>query len=133
MERNYEVVKSKELSTRYDERYIVISRDTRETLDDAQGYGYKSVRKAYAAYAYKTRTPEQKAAKEKKDAVLKKWCKENKSFIRDLDQFAFEIAKGSWGPEDKVDTAFIKKMLKDYGYEDLPFTAKELLIFWQKR
>lgn len=133
MERNYEVVKSEELSTRYDERYIVISRDTRETLDDAQGYGYKSVRKAYAAYAYKTRTPEQKAAKEKKDAVLKKWCKENKSFIRDLDQFAFEIAKGSWGPEGKVDTAFIKKMLKDYGYEDLPFTAKELLIFWQKR
>lgn len=44
-----------------------------------------------------------------------------------------EIAKGSWGPEDKVDTAFIKKMLKDYGYEDLPFTASELLIFWQKR
>lgn len=132
MERNYEVVKSEELSTRYDERYIVISRDTRETLDDAQGYGYKSVRKAYAAYAYKMRTPEQKAAKEKKDAVLKKWCKENKSFIRDLDQFAFEIAKGSWGPEDKVDTAFIKKMLKDYGYENLPFTASELLIFWQK-
>lgn len=28
MERNYEVVKSEELSTRYDERYIVISRDT---------------------------------------------------------------------------------------------------------
>lgn len=132
MERSYEVIKSEELSTRYDERYIVISRDTRETLDDAQGYGYKSVRKAYAAYAYKTRTPEQKAAKEKKDAVLKKWCKENKSFIRDLDQFAFEIAKGSWGPEDKVDTAFIKKMLKDYGYKDLPFTARELLVFWQK-
>lgn len=62
----------------------------------------------------------------------KKWCKENKSFIRDLDQFAFEIVKGSWGPEDKVDTAFIKKMLKDYGYENLPFTASELLIFWQK-
>lgn len=58
--------------------------------------------------------------------------KENKSFIRDLDQFAFEIAKGSWGPEDKVDAAFIKKMLKDYGYEDLPFTARELLVFWQK-
>lgn len=132
MERSYEVIKSEELSTRYDERYIVISRDTRETLDDAQGYGYKSVRKAYAAYAYKTRTPEQKAAKENKDAVLKKWCKENKSFIRDLDQFAFEIAKGSWDPEDKVDTAFIKKMLKDYGYEDLPFTARELLVFWQK-
>lgn len=132
MERNYEVVKSKELSTRYDERYVVISKETGETLDDAQGYGYKSVRKAYAAYAYKTRTPEQKAAKEKKDAVLKKWCKENKSFIRDLDQFAFEIVKGSWGPEDKVDTTFIKKMLKDYGYENLPFTASELLIFWQK-
>lgn len=132
MERNYEVVKSEELSTRYDERYVVISKETGETLDDAQGYGYKSVRKAYAAYAYKTRTPEQKAAKEEKDVVLKKWCKENKSFIRDLDQFAFEIAKGSWGPEDKVDAAFIKKMLKDYGYEDLPFTARELLVFWQK-
>lgn len=50
MERNYEVVKSEELSTQYDERYVVISKETGETLDDAQGYGYKSVRKAYAAY-----------------------------------------------------------------------------------
>lgn len=37
MKRNYEVVKSEELSTRYDERYVVISKETGETLDDAAG------------------------------------------------------------------------------------------------
>lgn len=36
-------------------RYRIVSTETGEILDDAQGYGYKSAQKAYAAYAYKHR------------------------------------------------------------------------------
>ncbi len=49
-----------------------------------------------------------------------------------MDQFAFEIAKGSWAPDAKFDTQFVREMLKEAGYTDLPFTAKELLQVWQK-
>lgn len=48
-----------------------------------------------------------------------------------LDEFVFEIAKGSRGPEDKVDAKFVEKMLKENDlYPD--FTAKELYKVWMK-
>ena len=34
-------------------RYIIVDAVTDEVLDDAQGYGYKSIKKAYRAYVYK--------------------------------------------------------------------------------
>ena len=43
------------LSTETDKRYVIIDTLTSEVLDNAQGYGYKSERKAYASYAYKTK------------------------------------------------------------------------------
>lgn len=39
----------------YEKRFRIISTATGEILDDAQGYGYKTARKAYAAYAYKAK------------------------------------------------------------------------------
>ena len=57
--------------------------------------------------------------------------KENKSFIKLLDTLAFEIWKDSYG-SDKVDTKFVIELLEENGYKDLPFTAKELLKYWEK-
>ena len=37
----------------FEERYIIINSETGEIIDDAQGYGYKTSKKAYAAYYYK--------------------------------------------------------------------------------
>lgn len=34
-------------------RYIVVDSETGDILDNAQGYGYKSIEKAYKGYAYK--------------------------------------------------------------------------------
>lgn len=34
----------------YKNSYIIVDTETGEILDDAQGYGYKTVKKAYAAY-----------------------------------------------------------------------------------
>ena len=44
--RNISVVKSEYLSSYSDERYTIVDPETDEILDDAQGYGYKSKRKA---------------------------------------------------------------------------------------
>ena len=48
-----------------------------------------------------------------------------------MDTVAFEIAKGSCGPDDKFDAALVKKMLKDFELSP-DFTAGELLKVWQK-
>ena len=64
------VIKSEKLSSRYDERFIVVEAETSEILDDANGYGYKSVRNARAAWSYKTRD------KSKDDEINAKFIKQ---------------------------------------------------------
>ena len=41
------------INKEFEERYIIINNETGEIIDDAQGYGYKTSKKAYAAYYYK--------------------------------------------------------------------------------
>lgn len=122
---------SRELSSGRDKRYVVIDKNTQEVLDDAQGYGYRSPQKAYAAYAYKHRDKakdKEKAAKAKK---IRSWMKEHKDFVKLMDQIAFEIAKGSWGPDDKFDAKLVKQLLKENDLEP-DFTAAELIRVWQQ-
>ena len=126
----YKVIQSKKLSHGYDKRYIVVDLEG-NVLDNAQGYGYKSPQKAHAAYRYKTRDRSKDAEKAARDKMIRKWMKENKDFVKLMDQIAFEIAKGSWGPDDKFDAKLVKKLLKDSGYADLPFTPGQLLKCWE--
>lgn len=111
-------------------RYRIVSTETGEILDDAQGYGYKTAQKAYAAYAYKTRDKSKDKERSAKKKHIKQWMKDHKSFVRDMDRTAFEIAKGSWGPDDKFDASLVKEMLSDYGLSP-DFTANELLKVWR--
>lgn len=112
LEKNYKVIESKELSTAGKKRYIVVDIQTGEILDDAQSYGYKSIKNAYSAFAYKTRDKSKDKEKKQKELKIKSWMSKNKGFVKLMDQIAFEIQKGSWGPDDKFDTAFLKEMLK---------------------
>ena len=48
-----------------------------------------------------------------------------------MDQIAFEIQRGSLGPDDKFDTAFLKELLKENNIE-IEFSASELLKVWRK-
>ena len=56
----------------------------------------------------------------------------HKGFVNTLNQYAFEIAKGSWAPEDKVDANLVRFILDQYGYE-IDFTPAELLRFWRRK
>ena len=94
---SYKVVFSDAYGDRWDKRYVVVDVETGKILDDAQGYGYKSVQKAYAAYAYKTRDKSKDAEKKAKREKIRAWMKSHNGFVRAMDEYAFEIAKGSWG------------------------------------
>ena len=126
---NIAVVRSEALSSKYESRFVVIDKDTGKVLDDAQGYGYKTPQKAHAAWAYKTRDKSKDAEKAARRKHIQKWLKEHKDFQKAMDTFAFEIAKGSWGPDDTFDAKLVKEMLKDM---DVDFTASELLRVWEK-
>lgn len=122
---------SRELSSGRDKRYVVIDKNTQEILDDAQGYGYRSPQKAYAAYAYKHRDKSKDKEKAAKTKKICSWMKEHKDFVKLMDQIAFEIAKGSWGPDDKFDAKLVKQLLKENDLEP-DFTAAELIRVWQQ-
>ena len=72
----------------------IVSTETGEILDDAQGYGYRTAQKAYAAYSYKTRDRSKDAEKHARRQEIMKWFKEHNDFKDSMDQIAFEIAKG---------------------------------------
>ena len=124
------VVEDGRLSTQFEKRFIVIDKNTGEILDNAQGYGYKTVRNAYAAYAYKTRDKSKDKEKLAKKRQIQQWMKEHKAFVKMMDTVAFEIAKDSWGADEKFNAKFVKKMLSDNGLET-DFTAGELLKVWK--
>lgn len=120
-------VKANNLSKLGDDRYVIVDKATGEILDDAQGYGYKSPQKAYACFGYKCRSPNQV----RKERHIKAWLKENKSFARLMEEIAFEIAKGSWGPDSKFDAKLVEEMLKENNLEP-DFSAAELLRVWRR-
>lgn len=125
------VVESKALSSQYEKRYVIVDKNSGKVLDDAQGYGYKSKQNAYSSYAYKHRDKKKDREKKAKERHIKAWLKEHKDFAKFMDQIAFEIAKGSWGPDEKFDAKQVKQMLKNCGLEP-DFTAVELLKVWRK-
>lgn len=111
-------------------RYCILSTDTGEVLDDAQGYGYKTAQKAYSAYAYKTRDKSKDKERAAKKKHIEQWMTENKSFVRLMDDYTFQIAKGTMAPDDKFDAKFVKDLLEEQGLET-DFTASELLKVWR--
>ena len=125
------VIASPNLSTTYDKRFVVIDSESGAVLDDAQGYGYKTPQKAHAAWAYKNRSRDKLKAQKEKERSIKAWMNDHKDFVKAMDVYSFEIIKGSWGPDEHFNAAFVSKMLKEYGYE-IDFSAAELLRVWGK-
>lgn len=126
------VLDSRNAGDKVEIRYAIKDMESGEIVDDAQGYGYKSAQKAYAGWSYKNRDKSRDTEKADKEIIISKWMKQNRSFIRLLNVLAFEVAKGSHAPDDKVDVNFIRQLLKENGYKDLPFTARDLYNYWQR-
>ena len=121
---------SERLSSSYDKRYVIVNTSTGEILDDAQGYGYRSPQKAYAGYAYKTRDKSKDAERKARKNQIRKWLKENKEFVDELDICAFDCVKGSGSPDDKVDSKLVKRLLSELNIQT-EFTPHEILKCWR--
>lgn len=117
---------------RTETRFCIVSTETGEILDDAQGYGYKTAQKAYAGFAYKNRDKSKDKERQAKKKHIETWMKEHKSFIRLMDACAFDIIKGAAAPDDKINAEFVKELLKENDLEP-DFTAGDLLKVWQSR
>lgn len=105
-------VKAKKVSN-LDHPWIIVDEDTGEILDDAQGYGYRTAQKAHAAYAYRHRTPSQKKRSKNNKKKAKEWWTRHSKEAKTLNQFAFEIAKGSWGPNYEFNYNFFKEFVEE--------------------
>lgn len=130
--KTYKAIQSNVLSSRWEPRFVIISTETGEILDDAQGHGYKTAQKAYAAYGYKNRDHKGDTQKARKKRLVQKWAKEHKWFIERLEDDVFRIAKGSFAPDAKFDAKWVRDAFKQEGFNDLPFSAGEFLRYWQK-
>ena len=125
--KSYKSIRSDSLSSAYDPRFVIVDVSTGEVLDDAQGYGYKSAQKAYAAWSYKTRSPEKKAKMER----IEEWLCRNKRFTSRLEQCAFYAFEDMVEMTSK-DVAAVLEEGHHEGYlvGDVPGTPVEIFRVW---
>lgn len=109
-------------------RFIVIDTLTNKVLDDAQGYGYKSIRNAWAAWSYKN-----KPIEEKMEAY--NTCKKVFDFTkshRGLDNFISKVMLDFHRCGEKFTTKDLEEILTQEGFniKELPFTTKDFLKYY---
>ena len=66
-------LKAEKVVIKNNPRFIIVDSETGEVLDDAQGYGYKTIQGAFKAYKFKRLTKEERKERENKIALVKKW------------------------------------------------------------
>lgn len=127
----FTVIKSEKLSRKKSSRYIVVSEDTGEILDDANGFGYRTKKNAEKAYTYKLDFYRPKQQMEYRAAF--RWLLRHEKFDLLMGEIHFEIArKGEWNGHEKFDSKVVKELLEQEGYtEDLGFSPRVLLRAWK--
>lgn len=128
--KNIKAIKSEVLSSRRSERFVIVDTETGEILDDAQGFGYKSAPKAYAAFNYKNKSDKEKLDKMEHYAKVYKWMishKKVKDYFMDIE---LNDAKypGEYGPVSVKDA---KEIMDEYDSEEVDFfKPKDLKYVW---
>jgi len=91
--KNIKVIKSEVLSSRRGDRYVIVDTETGEILDDAQGFGYKSVPKAYAGFNYKNKSDKEKVDQMEYYVKVFKWMISHKRVLNYFRNIEFYDAK----------------------------------------
>lgn len=120
-------VLSKELSRGRDKRWVIVEEETGKVLDDANGYGYKSVQNAYAGYNYKSKSPAQKSKAAAAKKAVKDFLRKHPDVEEMYEDCCFQAAKED--REDEINAALVKDILRTLGYTDVPFTPSEFLRY----
>ena len=107
-------------------RYVIINIETGEILDDAQGYGFTTAKKAYAAFYWKNRSNETK----QKEQKMIEFFISHKSIMDDLESASFYALKDNVKLEENDIIQIFKN--NNIEFSTLPFTSKEVLKKWYK-
>lgn len=90
-------------------------------MDNAQGYGYKSIQNAYKCFGYKTKHKNPKKYSKKVKEQVKKFIKKHNDVFDELsDMMFYSFKEGEDFSDDNI-----KGFLKEKGIE-LPFSFSEL-------
>ena len=118
--KNIKAIKSEVLSSRRSERYVIVDTETGEILDDAQGFGYKSASKAYAAFNYKNKSDKEKIEQMKYYSKVFKWMISHKRVLNYFRNIEFYDAKypGEYGPVSIKDA---EEIMKEYDSSEVGF------------
>ena len=116
-------------------RYRIEDVNTGEVLDDAQGYGYKTARKAYVGYSYKTGGKKKKRNNTSRSGAIKKWFDKHPDFSYDLLDIYFRAAKermrGATVEETTVTPEVLKTLLSEWNLE-VDFPLDDMLKVFEK-
>lgn len=128
--KDIKVIKSEELSSAFDNRFIIINIHTGKILDDAQGYGYKTIEKAFAAFYYKKNNKKSDAKKKKAlKRTIERWLDKNEDFKDDIEYWIIQIiAKGCTDVVLNEET--VCDLLKAHNIELKSFSIKQLLEYF---
>lgn len=109
------------------DRWCIVSRDDETViLDDAQGYGYRTARKAIASWSYKNRKNSKTPSKSQQ---IKSWLDRHEDINEDLVDLAFRAMKE--GVELTADD--VRSVLDEHGVKG-SFTPSEILrVFKTKK
>lgn len=111
-------IKAVPMPNKFD-RYVIINSETGEVLDDAQGYGYRTPQKAYAAYSYHHAS----GAQAHRRKLNKKFVRTHKEFMDDWTQEVFYALKDG----EKATYADFKALL----LEDVPdYDGNIRSLYW---
>ena len=124
--RSIVAIRSSTLSKPNDPRYVIIDKETGEILDNAQGYGYRSAQKAYAAYGYKNRDKSKDSEIAMRKKKIRDWLKNNKEFTDQLEIIAWDAALDG---DSKLDAKCVSDLLKQMKLHP-EFTPGEILKVW---
>lgn len=129
--KDIKVIKSEELSSAFDNRFIIINIHTGEILDDAQGYGYKTIKKAFAAFYYKKNNKKSDAKKKKAlKRTIERWLDKNEDFKDDIEYWLIQIiAKGC--TDVVLNEGTVSDLLKAHNIELKSFSIKQLLEYFR--
>lgn len=118
------VERSASLSSRYEDRYVVVNVETGEIVDNAQGYGYKTKQKAHAAWAYKTRDKSKDKEKQAERRKIRYWLKQHKEVQDDVESLWLDAMKNY---EDvKLNAKTMRQILKNNDLE-VDFSIRDLI------
>lgn len=121
---DYQAVYSRKLSKKGEARYVIINPTTGEILDDAQGFGYKSMKNAYAGYYYKKNY----ATEKNQNKAVEYWLHSHPEFCDKLTYHVFYHFKD--GKKEKIDKNLVHMLLREFGL-DAHCKINKLITVWE--